>query len=359
MAGEENFELDMGLLNFEPNEIVTTEVVEDKEKEIENKEIADATKQENVGEEVNEKALEKQDLDDPNSPAADDDLFNVLASSLKERGFFSDLDKEIKSEDDLADAFKEEIKKSEYADLNPLQKEYLDALREGIPDNVIQEHQHTRNIFDNITDDILENEEDVRKNVIIQDRLASGWTQDRADKDYFRIYNSGESYSEALVSRDNLKQKETQIYQERVEQEKKNIVEAQKQANKVVENLKEAVFKEDNLFGVFKVDVGLKQKVYDTMTKVVATSPEGQPLNKLMKQRMDDPTKFEKDLYYLYELTNGFKDIQKFLNKSNTTAANKLRNAVQNSTFIKSGGNSAGPIDDQAYDSPIVSLSTE
>lgn len=364
MAGEENFELDMGLLSFEPEENTTTEVEEVKEEVNTGNEITDAEKQENVGEEVKEKDSKEEDVNDPNSPAnSDEELFNVLASSLKERGFFSDLDKEIKSEDDLAEAFKEEIKKNEYADLNEMQKEYLDALREGVPDAVVQEHFKTRNIFESITDIVLESDEDVRKNVIIQDRLASGWTQERADKDYSRIYNSGESYAEALISRDNLKEKEAQIYQERIEQEKKNIVEQQKQAAKQVDEIKQAVFKEDNLFGVFKVNDGLKQKVYETMTKVVSTTTnergEVVPLNRLMKQRLENPVKFEKDLYYLFTLTNEFQDINKFMTKSNTIAANKLRNAVANSTFIKSGGNSAGPVDDAAYDSPIVSLSTE
>jgi hypothetical protein len=360
MAGEQNFELDMSMLSFDSTEPTTTEVVEEVKEEVHKDiEITDAEKQENVGEEVKEKTLEEEEVQDPDSPANSDDVIAPLALFLKEQGFFSNLDKEIKNENDLAEAFKEEIKKNEYADLNEIQLEYLEALRSGIPDEVVKEHIKTRDIFESITDTVLENNEEVRKSVIIQDRLSSGWDQTRAERDYNRIYASGESYTEALLSRDNLKDKEYQIYQERIKKEEQDRVEQQKLSVKQVDDLKQAVFKEDMLFGSFKVNDGLKQKVYETMTKIVATSPEGFPLNKLMKQRADSPIQFEKDLYYLFELTNGFKDIIKFINKSNTTAANKLRNAVQNSTFIKSGGNSAGPIDDQAYDSPIVSLNIE
>jgi hypothetical protein len=360
MVGEDNFELDMSLINFTPNEDTTIEVVDDEivnnTKEI----ITDAEKQENVGKEVKEEILEeKEKVQDPDSPANSEEVFGPFAVFLKERGFFSNLDKEIKNEDDLAEALKEEIRKNEYADLNEAQIEYLEAIRNGIPEAVIQEHLRTRTIFNNITDDILENDEDVRKQLIIQDRMLSGWTQERAEKDYKRIYDVGASYEEAFISRDNIKEKEIQEYDIRVKQEEQYKVEQQKQEAKQIEELKQAVFNEDNLFGVFKVNDGLKQRVHETMTKIVAYTSEGLPLNKLMKQRADNPIKFEKDLYYLFELTNGLNDINKLINKSSTTAANKLRNAVVNSTYIKSTGNSASPIDEEAYDSPIVSLSTD
>lgn len=355
MAGED-FTFDMSLIDFNSEE--PEDKVVDTTQEITNtNEIADAEKQENVGEDRKEEDLKEkeEETNDPDSPAAED-VFEPLASFLKEQGFFSDLDIKIKNEEDLAEAFRQEIKKNELADLNELQREYLEALREGVPSEVIQSHQKTRTIFENITDDILSEDEEIRKQLIINDRLASGFDQSRAERDYKRIFDAGESYEEAKASRDNLKLKEAQEYENTIKLEKQNELEQKKRAEEQVNNLKKAVFEEDNFLGSFKVDQGLKQRVYDTMTKVVEYSQQGEPLNKLMKHRLEDPVGFEKSLYYMYDLTNGFKDINKFINKSNTTASKKLRDAIQNSTYIKSGGSSVGLDDQDSYDSPIVSL---
>lgn len=358
MAGEFNDVLDMSLLNFDPVE--ESPQIEEQEVQTENIEItntADDESQEKVGEQGKEKALEKEEKENLDSPANSETVFKPLAEFLKEQGFFSDLELEIKNEDDLADAFRKEIKKNEFADLNEYQKQYLDSLREGVPDVVVQEHLRTQQVFENLTDEILE-EEDIRKQVIIQDRLASGWSKERAEKDYDRIFNNGDSYEESKISRDNLIAKEKQEFQARVEQEKQSKVEADKAAKKQLEDLKQAVFKEENLFGAFKVDDGLKTRVHEAMIKVVDYTPEGLPLNKLMKHRVENPVDFETKLYYLYELTNGFKDINKFVSKSGSIAAKKLSEAVQNSTYIKSRGEGAKNFNDDPndYSSPIVDI---
>lgn len=365
-AGENDYALDMSLFDFsaiEKDESAITQGNTEGQQELESSEIIEKTnnteKSEKTSESVGEGKAQKEPIDEdkgknPESPADSDNVFTPLAEFLKEQGFFSDLELEIKNENDLAEAFKQEIKKNEYADLNESQIEYLEALREGIPDQVIQSHQRTQQIFENITDDLLQ-DEDVRKQVIIQDRLASGWSQERAEKDYKRIYDNGDSLDEAKLSRDNLKVLEKQEYEKVVRETQQSKVEAEKQAKKQLEDLKTSVFKEDNLFGVFKVNEGLKQKVHESMTKVVDYTPEGLPLNKLMKHRAENPIEFEKNLYYLYELTDGFKNIDKLTTKATTSAAKKLSDAVQKSTYIRSNGGIT-PVDNNEYSSPIVEI---
>lgn len=365
-AGENNEEivLDMSLFDFstlEKDESAITQGNTEGQQELssENIENDNTEKPEKVSEIVGETKVQKEPSDEdkgknPESPADSEEVFKPLAEFLKEQGFFSDLELEIKNENDLAEAFKQEIKKNEYADLNESQIEYLEALRNGIPDQVIQGHQKTQQVFENITDDLLEDEE-VRKQVIIEDRIASGWSRERAEKDYKRIYDNGDSLDEAKLSRDNLKVLEQQEFEKAVQQEKQNKVEAEKQAKKQLEDLKTSVFKEDNLFGTFKVNEGLKQKVHDSMTKVVDYTPDGLPLNKLMKHRLDNPIEFEKNLYYIYELTDGFRNIDKLTAKATTSAAKKLSDAVQKSTYIRSSGGIT-PVDNNEYSSPIVEI---
>jgi hypothetical protein len=364
MAGDNEI-LDMSLLEFtEEAQTMTEPIKEEPNKEEENIssiEITDdTTSQEKVGEEGKDpENLEEEDKgENTTSPANSDEVFKPLAEFLKEKGFFTTLEKEITTADDLAEAFREEIKKNEFAQLNPLQKEYLEALSQGIPDNLVQEHMKTRGIFENITDEVLETEEDVRKEVIIQDRMASGWTKERAERDYKRISETGESIEESRISRDNLLQKEKVEYEATVARAKEEQTKAELAAKQQLEDLKNSVYKEDNFLSSFKVTDGLKQKVYETMNTVVDYTPDGLPLNRLMKHKLDNPVEFEKNLYYLYELTNGFKDISKFTTKATTSAAKKLSSAIANSTLIKSGGgdpyNTA--LDMEENVSPIVDV---
>jgi hypothetical protein len=346
MAGENEL-LDMSMINYTPPEdekdIVaeTTTIVQEGIDNKGNKIIADDNSQENVGEKGNEKSQDNKDENSDSPANSDEVLFKALAESLKNRGLLSSLEKEVKTEEDLVEAFKEEIKKSEFADLNEVQKEYLEALKQGIPDTVIKEHINTRNIFESITDDVLDDDADVRRQVIVQERIATGMTPERAEREFKRIQAAGDEVEEARISRDNLKVREQQEYQLAIEREKQAAIAGEQQAAKQLEDLKQAVYKESTFLGSFKLDEGLKQKVYDSMVKVVGTTKDGLPLNTLMKHKLENPVDFETKLYYLYELTNGFKDISKFTNKATTIASRKLQSAIASTTFVKQNG--SGP----------------
>ena len=362
MAGEDDLILDMSMFDIEPDNTITeppdikTEVVESKKEEdkgIESK--TDDAGQENVGK---EKSTEIKDEKNPNSPADSNDgiLFQALAESLKNQGFFSSLDNiEIKNEEDLAKAFKEELKRNEFSDLSETQKEYLEALREGVPDEVVKDHFHTGTVFANITDNILENDEAIRKQVIIQERIAKGWTPERAEREYKRINDLGEGLEESKFSLDSLKQMEQLDYKQKVEEAKQVKIEEEKQNKERLDNLKKAVYKEEKFLNTFKVDDGLKGAVHRSMTDIIGYDELGRPLNKLMQHRMQDPLDFEVKLYYMYELTKGFTDISKFTNKAMSTASKKLTNAISNSTYIKSsGGKTPYDVTDDRDDVPQI-----
>jgi hypothetical protein len=359
MAGENDL-LDMSMIAYTPPED-EKEVVEDTtivQNNTDNKGIADDNSQEKVGEKEEEKP-EKIEEENSDSPANSDEvLFKALAESLKNRGFFSSLEKEIKTEEDLAEAFKEEIKRNEFAELNDVQKEYLEALKEGIPHEVVSEHMNTKHVFESITDDVLDEDEEVRKQVIIQERLANGLSPERAEREFKRIRDAGDEVEEARIARDNLKVREQEEYKLAIEREKQKVIENEQQAVKQLEDLKQAVYKESNFLGSFKLDEGLKQKVYDSMVKVVGTTKEGLPLNKLMKHRNDNPVDFETKLYFLYEFTDGFTNMNKFVNKATSTASKSLRNAITKSTLVGTHGKGpeASDQDDNDYTSPITDV---
>lgn len=349
MAGDLDELLDMSMFDLEPlskQEEVLLEETEKEEKVLSNNEnkgvenkSADDKSQEEVGNPEKGKTTEKSELKPTEeSPATDDTVFKSLSEFLKEQGFFPNLDIEIKSADDLAEAFKKEIQRNEFADLNEKQKKYVEALRIGIPQESVEEYFSTTKVFEDITDEVLEKDSDIRKQVIIQDLLTSGIPQERANKQYQRIYDLGEDIEEAKLSRNNLKQKAEVEFAKLTEQTKLEQEKAIEEQNKEFEKVKQAVYNQSNLFESFKVTDHLKNRVFESMSTVIAYDTNGTPLNKLMKHRSEDPIDFDTKLYYLYELTNGFKNIDKFVTKSTSTATKKLAEAVTNSTLLKQAG---------------------
>jgi hypothetical protein len=355
MAGEQNLDvLDMSM--FDTNELEqqeTQEVIPDDTVQ-EDIKVVDDVSQEIVDDQEEKKNLEAKEKT-TNSPADSDDVFKPLAEFLKEQGFFSTLDKEIKTADDLADAFRAEVKKNEFTNLNDAQKDYLKALESGLPEEVFQQHVQNSSLLNNITDDVLESDTEICKQLIIQEAILKGNSKERAERIYQRSYDVGDSVLDAKDAKAFLLQKDAEQYQEQLAEAEKIKLEQQKNAEKQLKDLEKSVKEQNQLFEGFKVNDGLKEKVYDTMTKVVDYSPDGVPLNKLMKHRLDNPIDFETKLYFLYELTNGFKDINKFNVKSTTTAAKKLREAIEGNTFIKLGGDTNYG-DPNEYSTPIVDV---
>jgi len=355
MAGEQNLDiLDMSLFDTAQLGTEIQEEIPDKE-EVYNDIVVDDVSQERVDDQEDEKKDLEAKEKDSNSPADSDDVFTPLAEFLKEQGFFSTLEKEIKTADDLAEAFKAEVKKNEFAGLTEVQKDYLKALEHGVPDEVFNQHLQNSNLLSNITDEVLENDVEICKQLIIQEAILKGNTKERAERMYQRSYDVGDSIEDAKEAKAFLLTKDAEQYQQSIAEAEQAKIEQQKAADKQLKDLEKSVKEQDNVFEGFKVNDGLKDKVYETMTKVVDYTPDGLPLNRLMKHRVDNPIDFETKLYYLYELTNGFKDINKFNVKSTTVAAKKLREAIAGNTFIKSGGDTNYG-DPNEYSTPIVDV---
>jgi hypothetical protein len=70
---------------------------------------------------------------------------------------------------------------------------------------------------------------------------------------------------------------------------------------------------------------------------VVGKSPEGIMENQLMKDRRENPVDFDTKMYYLYEITKGFKDFSKIVSKSESTAIKRLEGELRKTKFQDNG----------------------
>jgi len=340
MAGTEN-DLNMDMIQIGdldlPDNLESLPEKEETEKQSVNNIVTDGENQEIVGD-GSEKSLEEKEESTVTSPAnSDDNVFTTVTEFLSERGLLSIEDDEvkaIKSEDDFAELVKKQIKSNELSDLNDNQKKYLEAIRVGVPDEVFHTHLQSTQAYEELTDEVIKSDPGIRKSLIIEGLKAQGFKSDYALRHFNRVSESNEEVEEATMFRDKLKQIQDSKYQEEVVNTKKVKEQAEVERQQQLDNLKKSVYEKDKLFEDFSITKGIQDKVYELMTKPIAHAEDGTPINALMKDQIENPVKFQTDLYYAYLLTNGFKDFKKLMGKATTKAVNNFKDKLHNSNFI-------------------------
>lgn len=285
---------------------------------------------------------EKEVIDGREESIANNDTSSLLfsfASTLVEDGVLPSLDlskAEIKTTEDLISAIREEIKANEFGDLTPEQKEAVNAFRNGIPIEKYVARKQEGIQLASITRETLENNDELRKELIKRDFLSKGYSEDKADKFVQRSIDLGEDVDDALESLEAQKKLLELQTQREIEQNQARTVEAEKQYAKQLETLKTTVYNEKNeVIPGIKFNKNVADKVYESMTKVVE-EVDGQPLNKLMKDRLENPVDFEYRLHYLYTLTKGFKDFSKLQTTEKTNAIRNFEKNLGLNTFNQS-----------------------
>jgi len=342
-----------------PEEAVTTpeELVDNSNKDKNINNVIDGTNsQESVDNSTDESTSNSEESVNNNESPADDDVFKTFANFLSDKGLITVQEDEllkIKSDDDFAEVMRKQIKANEYADLTDKQKKYLEAVREGIPQESFHDNLQSQEAFAQLTDELIKSDSEVRKELILEGIKAKGFDEAYALKHFKRVSDSGEDVEEAILFRGKLKEAQDLRYQKEVEDfqtvKKDNAVARQKQ----VDDLKESVYSKDKIFDGFSITKGIQDKVYSLITKAVAHTEEGIPLNALMHYQQEHPTEFQTNIHYLFELTDGFKNLKKFETKAATKATNYLKSKLQKSNYITESSSNPS-FDNSNSDMPVI-----
>ncbi len=283
-----------------------------------------------------EEPVEGEDANSPN-------LFSSFASELYSKGVLPtlDLDKtKIEDTDGLANVIKQEIDaQSKAYIISKIGEEGFDALEKGVTLAQYQQHTDTVTQLNSITDDVIEEDLELAKRLILQDYINQGLTESRAKNILQKSIDLGEDSiiedaKESIVS---LKAYENL----RIEQEKANAVRLQAEAaqaqEKIDNDLKNAIYSRKEFLKGVPVNKTIQDKVYNAITKVVGESPDGIMENQLMRDRRENPVDFDAKLYYIYELTKGFEDFSVLKAKATTSAASDFERALRQTKFQESG----------------------
>lgn len=247
-------------------------------------------------------------------------FFSSIATAFAEEGILPNLDEEkannIKSADDLKAAINEYIQ----SELDDNYKRVNDALANGVEPSTIRKYESAINYLNNITDEVLEEESDetenLRKQLIYQDYINRGFSQERATKAVNKSVEGGTDIDDAKDALAALKELYIGQYNKEIEKAKSDakaykdaIEERQKKVAKQLSDDKTL------FFGAIKLDKPTQKRVIENISKQsYRDSATGQQFTELQRYARENPDDFTMNVGILYTLTDGFKSIDKLVN---------------------------------------------
>jgi hypothetical protein len=338
---EDDNELGMGL--FEGNQelnfnfaLPDDDNTDEQEENDDNTNVDDTTLENNNHVENNSsEEVDEEDVEEGSEGSeSSSNLYSSLAAFVHEQGLLPSLDidlKDIKSADDFANVFNKELDIQAELRLN----DYL----ANLDLNKIGNAKKEINDLNSIDENVLKNDIDLAKRIIYDDYLNQGLDEKKANRMLNRLIDLGEDaiLEDAEESLQSLKEfksreieRETNSYKEKLEADKIN------QA-KLDEQMKKTIYESKDLISGLKPNKALQDKVYKSINDIVGKSPDGVFENKFMKERRENPLEFEIRMYHFYELTNGFKDLNKISTNAKSSAVKDLEK-IARQTKLKDNG---------------------
>ena len=312
----------------------------------ETKEVEEETKEpEETKEEPNKATEEKQEVDEnPKSPEqGSPNISSSIALALVEDGVLQTLDDDriakIKTTEDLIEAFREDQRNQ----LDERQKRIDAALNYGVEPTKIQQYEQWINTLDNVTDEILEGEneqnENYRKNLIYQSYMIKGFEQEDALDMVNRSIESGKDVDDAKKALSSLKKYYQKAYTDEVDNAKKEYEKHVAAQKKQFEDLKDSIIEDkENFYEQFEVSKAIRQKILDAVAKPTVIDGD-KKITLIQKFIKDDPNKANKIIGTLYVLTDGFTKFDGILNGAVKKEVRKNRRDLERLL------NQTGPID--------------
>ena len=231
----------------------------------------------------------------PESKGLSSSPLTSLTSALHEEGVLSSLSEEelaeIKSGEDLIEAVRGQIRQNEYSDLTDDQKEYLEALRSGVPDANYRQAKQSADMYSKIEESSLEADdaENFRKSLIVNDFLAKGFSQDDADKYAQRSLDLGEDIGDAKSALNRLQKSEQENISKMSAQAKAQQKAAEEAQGQRINDLKQKVNSSNEIVPGVKFNQQTKDKVFDLMTSTAGFDSNNAPMNAVVKEMVENP----------------------------------------------------------------------
>jgi hypothetical protein len=324
--------------NIIPNKIPKEIEEEDEHIETEEEEIEESEKEEE--EEPVKKEVKASKKAEPEKTTDEEDTrsaLKIFADIQRENGIIDFEDEEYEdSEEFIISKVTEKITKGVEAGIeeyknsfSPEAKEIIEAMEAGMPLESLLERNNDISTYEDITDQEIEENEALQKNLVRNLMSLKGYSKETIDKKINRLDDSGLLVDEAKDSKIELleysKKKKEEEKQEHIRQQKENI----EKVENWKKGIKEFLDKNDEVIPGFKMNNKHKEVVYNGLTKF---DKDGR--NDFQKAIEKDPNFNLKVAYLALALNWNFSDIEK---KATTKVARGLKDALKEQDTMGGG----------------------
>jgi len=289
-----------------------------------------------------------EDTDDNAGASTQPNAYSSFAKYLAEEGVLASFDLEkdkIENAEDLKKFISEQIKQSEYADLTEEQKQYLNAVRSGVNAQEFAQKQSVIQQLKSVTPELLEENQELRKNLIAADFEGKGLTREKALKLAQRSIDIGEDIEDAKEALQGLTLAEEAKMQQEIERKQIEAQENLKKQNEDLEKFKKFVYDSKEIIPGVKINSKIAEAVIKQALEPVHKLPNGAQVNAVYKARNEDPIGFEAKLNYLFYVTKGFSDFSKIATSQKSKATKELDDFVKGNTFSAKASDMGGNMD--------------
>ena len=260
--------------------------------------------------EENTKVGEDADSNKDASPKTN--FYSSIAKALKEDGIIPDLDeKEIKSPEDFASGIDKYIKSK----LDEHQKRVAEALELGVEPTEIKRYENTLSYLETIKEEALKDESDkgekLRQQLIYQDFINRGYSEERAKREVTKSLNAGTDIEDAKEALNGNKEFFKKEYDNLINQAREEELEYEKNRKEQAQKLQKSLLEDTMIFGELKLDKTIRQKALDNISKPVYKDPKtGELYTAIQKYEKDNRVDFLKNIGIIYTLTDGFTNLK-------------------------------------------------
>ena len=330
---ELSFNIDGILSEEEANKLFEEQVPEETQQEPENEtENEPAEKEEPEQEQPSEKVGEEEKTEENAIPKTGDgsspNVYSSIASALKKDGIFPDFEDTELDAVQTPEAFAELFEKAITARLDERQKRIDAALGNGVQPDTVKMYEQTIQYLGSINEEALKAEgedgENLRKQLIFNDLVNRGYSEDKARKELEKSFRSGSDLEDAKDALEALKNYYQTNYEKVQEDAKKQADELKATQKKQADDFKKLILENEVKLGENKLDKKTCQRVYDAVSKPVYKDPDtGKLLTAVQKFQKEKPLEFLKQLGIWFVLTDGGKNTEGFTKEAVRAEKNK------------------------------------
>ena len=258
-----------------------------------------------------------------------------LANALFKDGVLTNLKEEeiktIKTADDFAAVFEKEIQSR----IDEKSRRIDEALNLGVEPSEIKKNENLIQYLNGISEDTIKEETEqatqLRMNLIVQDFMNKGFTQERAIKEANKSVAAGSDIDDALEALESNKTRFNKQYSDLINAAKKEQEEYKQTIIQRDTEVKENILKNEKLFADMNVTPAIRKLAVENIQKPVYTDKEGNKFSAIQKYEKENPVDFLSKVALFYTITDGFTNIDKITSNTKGKIKSKALNELAGS----------------------------